>query len=429
MSTKELFNLIPEKKFDFLIKKYNTDYKVKKLPGKTVFKLLLHSLFSENSYTLRKISENFNDNNFQRGILEKDNLLTINYSALHYRLQNIDPNFFIELFNDTVKVLKPIIQNEKTKYNILRFDSTIISLSAKLLNIGFKAVGKNSKSNNIKLTMSYSDYPQQVNLYTEKKYKGENTALGESILSEEIPPRDIIIFDRGLTNRNVFDKITSNGNLFVSRMNTNYKLKVVSEEVSESLERPLKKVDEVRFIKERKGYLYTRDNKPTENIYRILHFERTVPVSKDSKRKNVATRRSLRTKYKDKNIEDIICELEKEELIFVTNIGSNELKSEEIARIYKSRWEIETFFKFVKQELHLGHLLNRSKNGILSVVYIILIFSLLVLAYRKQNKLKGYKYVKYKMMLDIQNEIYELVIKRSGGSVEKWTKSRSEEFM
>ena len=49
-------------------------------------------------------------------------------------------------------------------------------------------------------------------------------------------------------------------------------------------------------------------------------------------------------------------------ITFSTNI--EDLNAAEITEIYKSRWEIEIFFKFMKQHLNLSHLLNRTANGI-----------------------------------------------------------------
>ncbi len=265
--------------------------------------------------------------------------------------------------------------------------------------------------------------PEILNLYTEKKYKGENPALAETILSKDISSKDIILFDRGLTNKKIFDEITENNNIFISRMNKNYKIKKISEILIKEEE---DSDSDLLLTKEVIGHLYTRDNKPSKFLYRIIHFKSKKKKILDEKTKNVAIRRSLRDKHSNKSLEEITNELQNEELIFVTNLLSEETTAKEIAEIYKQRWEIEVFFKFIKQELHFSHLLNRSKNEILSLLYVIMTFSLLVLAYRKLNKLKGYKYVKYRMLLELQDEIYELIIKESGGSLEKWKNTKCE---
>ena len=51
------------------------------------------------------------------------------------------------------------------------------------------------------------------------------------------------------------------------------------------------------------------------------------------------------------------------ELTFITNI--DELLSEEIAWLYKKRWEIELFFKWIKQNLKFKTFIGRSLNAIM----------------------------------------------------------------
>mgnify|MGYP000198951307 FL=1 len=41
----------------------------------------------------------------------------------------------------------------------------------------------------------------------------------------------------------------------------------------------------------------------------------------------------------------------------------------EIAELYKRRWEIEVFFKFIKQHLDFSHLLSRNENGMKVEMY------------------------------------------------------------
>ena len=112
-----------------------------------------------------------------------------------------------------------------------------------------------------------------------------------------------------------------------------------------------------------------------------------------------------------------------EEIIFLTNIPNSYLSSEEVTMTYKKRWDIEVLFKFLKQELHFSHLINNSENGIKVMVYMTLIFALLVLIYKKKNNMSGYKMVKHRMLLELQEEFYKFVIKMSGGSIKKWEES------
>ncbi len=61
---------------------------------------------------------------------------------------------------------------------------------------------------------------------------------------------------------------------------------------------------------------------------------------------------------------------------FVTN--AHHLKAKEIAAIYKERWQIELFFKWIKQNLKIKTFLGTSSNAVLTQVWIALCVYLLV---------------------------------------------------
>ena len=82
-------------------------------------------------------------------------------------------------------------------------------------------------------------------------------------------------------------------------------------------------------------------------------------------------------------------------MVFITN--SAELSAGEVTEVYRSRWEIEVFFKFLKQLLNFRHLLNRSENGIKVVLYITMIAAVLLEAYKRSNGMSGYKIAMMKM--------------------------------
>ena len=61
---------------------------------------------------------------------------------------------------------------------------------------------------------------------------------------------------------------------------------------------------------------------------------------------------------------------------FLTNI--EHLSAQTIADIYKSRWQIELFFKWIKQNLKLKGILGTSKNAVLTQIWIALCVCLLL---------------------------------------------------
>ncbi len=64
--------------------------------------------------------------------------------------------------------------------------------------------------------------------------------------------------------------------------------------------------------------------------------------------------------------------------------------AQEIADLYKRRWAIELFFRWVKQTLKIRHFLGRSENAVRTQIAVALIAYLLIqLAHAAQNQVKG----------------------------------------
>ena len=428
MKLKHILKAIRSISFDSIAKSLESDYKVKKLTSKTMFMVILHSMFSERNFSLRKLKENFNNKIFQKKILGNENLTTIDHTAFHYRLQKINYKFFEQIFKSLFKECTKMLGEEASKYDILRIDSTLVDVSSKIINnIGFNQSGNQVKSRKIKYSMAYGELPERVDIFERITHKSENIALKEAILSKEIPRNKILVFDRGLSNRETFDKISKN-NYFVSRLTPGYKVKIEKEEVKENKEEERENKKETKdqkkiiITKVIRGRLYGEKNKKTEEVYTIIHAK-----SKNvywDKKKETSLRRKIKSKKNaGKTKEEVKKEMLEEEIVFVTNIDESLLSAEEIAEIYKYRWEIEVLFRFLKQELHFSHLINNSINGIRVMVYMTLIFSLLLLIYKKKNNLKGYKYTKYKMLLELREEFCKYVVIISGGSLQKWENS------
>jgi transposase len=70
---------------------------------------------------------------------------------------------------------------------------------------------------------------------------------------------------------------------------------------------------------------------------------------------------------------------------FLTN--STKLKASEVAAIYKERWKIELFFKWIKQNLKVKTFLGTSENAVLTQLWIALCLYLLLAYLKFQAKL------------------------------------------
>lgn len=103
---------------------------------------------------------------------------------------------------------------------------------------------------------------------------------------------------------------------------------------------------------------------------------------------------------------------ESKEFWFITKEFN--LSAKEIADAYKQRWDIEVFFRFIKQELNVSHLVSLNRNGIQVMIYMSLIVAMLVLVYKHANKL-GYKTAKRRFSMEMRNLVIAMIVGECGG--------------
>ena len=85
----------------------------------------------------------------------------------------------------------------------------------------------------------------------------------------------------------------------------------------------------------------------------------------------------------------------------------------------KKRWDIEVFFRFIKQELGFENLISLNENGIKVMVFVRLTLAIMLQVYRMANKLEGYKRAKFKFKLELQMQIMNMMVLLSGGDLSK----------
>ncbi|HLG28833.1 MAG TPA: IS4 family transposase [Candidatus Brocadiales bacterium] len=93
----------------------------------------------------------------------------------------------------------------------------------------------------------------------------------------------------------------------------------------------------------------------------------------------------------------------KKTLTFLTN--NFKLAAQTIAQIYKSRWQIELFFKWIKQNLKIKSFLGTSKNAVLTQIWVAMCYYLL-LTYIKYQTKYGYS------LLQLSRVIKEMLFQR-----------------
>lgn len=95
-------------------------------------------------------------------------------------------------------------------------------------------------------------------------------------------------------------------------------------------------------------------------------------------------------------------------MFFLTNI--EDMGADEITDIYKKRWDIEVFFKFIKQHLHFKHFMSYNENGIKVMMYMTMIAAILILIYKKLNEITSYKIAKYQFVEELNMEIIKEIV-------------------
>lgn len=75
-------------------------------------------------------------------------------------------------------------------------------------------------------------------------------------------------------------------------------------------------------------------------------------------------------------------------LVLATNLSAQQLSAEMVGELYRKRWRIEVFFKWVKCILGCGHWLAESQQGVTLQIYLALIAALLLQLYTGRRPTK-----------------------------------------
>ena len=71
--------------------------------------------------------------------------------------------------------------------------------------------------------------------------------------------------------------------------------------------------------------------------------------------------------------------------VFITN--NFKLSAKTIADIYKERWQIEIFFRWIKQNLKIKSFIGNSRNAVMTQIYVALIAYLLLFLFTSLSKI------------------------------------------
>jgi len=317
----QLFEPIFSKHFRTLLQKLEVDKYVKKL---TAFKFIILMVFAqlEQLSCLREISNSFSNNEFSKAI----GLDSISFSQVSRKLRSMMLETAQSLFQDLVRQVgiqtgfKPILQELGRLYLI---DSSTISLCLTRYRWASFRKTKGGIKIHLRLRLFEQGVLPDAAVITPAK-KADKTQMDVLVVEEK---GAFNVFDRAYLDYKKFDDYCENGILFASRLKKNALVEVIKE-LPVSPDSKIKKDSIVILGKEG----FTKMQHP-------LRYIETV----DSEGKPI---------------------------IIITN--NFKLSAEEIGDIYIYRWQIETFFKWIKQHLHIKHFYGLSQHAVEMQLYIAL---------------------------------------------------------
>lgn len=377
ISILKLLSLLPAQELNRIAKKTKVNHYVKVLDGESVFYLLLYSLVECQRNSLRTMEDIFNSSAF-KFLFNLDKNKTVRYNSISERLSVINPEFFkqayeliFDLFSDYYN------QSEIEKHRLIRVDSTMIAEAANKLKKGMN-IGSKTTKKQIKYTVAFDgNFPCMAELFTERTNLSEDTTIPHVVYKYAKKCNScVFVFDRGVQKREVFQKLQKDKNQFVTRIKSDARYKIIAEN-EKGINRKIGTI-------ELDSDLIVQIGIPDKRIfyddpYRII----------------IATNPNTG-----------------ETLYFLTNIF--DVNADEILQFYKKRWDIEVFFRFLKQELNFSHITSTSENGMKVMLYMTMITSMLVLIYKRINKV-GYKTAVRRIAIELNELIIKLVVKHSGG--------------
>jgi IS4 transposase len=326
----QVLALINRYEFQKCVDRYNGDYRTRELDCWNQFaQLFFGQLTARNG--LRDICLCLNahkKNLYHLGIKQ-----SVNQSTLSRANENRDWRIFADFGSYLINFVRPLyasssIPEIELDNDVFVLDSTTISVSINLMNWARGKYSRGAVKMHTILDLRGS-IPTFI-LISDGKYHDVN-ALDEI----NINPNAIYVMDKAyLDFRRLFD-LNESGAFFVIRAKDNFRFKAV----------------ESRHIDKATG----------------LRCDQTIKlvINKSSKQ---YPKKLRRIKYYDQE-KDLM-------LVFLTN--NFDIKPLEVAVIYKNRWQIEIFFKWVKQNLQIKTLWGHSENAVSIHIWIAICTYLIV---------------------------------------------------
>ncbi len=378
ISVVQLLSVIPQEDIRRIAKKTKVDYYAKILDGKSLLYLILYSLIETQRNSLRTMEDIFNSSSF-KFLFNLDPKKKVKYNSISERLSVINLDFFKRAYEAIYEQFsKYYTEEEIERLLLIRVDSTLVAEAANKLKRGMNLGKKKDGIKQVKYTIAYDGkYPCMSGLFTEKKYLSEDVAIPKIVQKYADKNKNcVFVFDRGVSKRQVYCDLNQSSSFFVTRLKDDFRYRVINQ-------------------------ITGSDNRSIGTLELIN--DQLIQLGDPNSRRFLDDHFRLITAVNPKN---------NISYFFLTNILDR--NAEEILSFYKKRWDIEVFFRFLKQELNFSHLTSTSENGMMIMMYMTMIASMLVLTYKRLNNV-GYKTAVRRVAFELNELIIKMIVKQCGG--------------
>jgi len=251
-------------------------------------------------------------------------------STLAYANQNRSYEIYQDLFYHVLSKLHGTKKKHKFRFKnpLYSIDASTIDLCLKLF--PWANFRKNKAGIKLHVKLDHSGYiPSFISVTDAKTH--ENNAIKEMPFEKG----DILVFDKGYSDYKQYSNYCRKGIYFVTRIKRNASYEVVR----------------------------TNDVEKYENI----NFDKIIKLTGFYSEKKCPEKLRIIKSYDPET---------KKTIVLLTNNMAWSPRT--IAKIYKDRWQIEVFFKTIKQNLKIKSFFGTSRNAVLTQVWISMIAFLLL---------------------------------------------------
>ena len=336
----QVADYIPRYEFDRIVKKYNGDYHIRDL---TCYNLFLHMMFGQltSCNSIRDICLCLKAH--QKILYPLGFRQTVNVSSLSRANRDRDYRIWEELGYVLIDIVRPLYKKEQIPnvylpgWEIFAVDSTTISCSIKLMSWALGKYERDAVKMHTMLSLRGS-IPTFIHI-THGKYHDSNF-----LDVFEIEPWAIYVMDKAYVDFEALFNINEHNAYWITRAKSNMRYEVIETNYNIDEDTGLRGDYAIRLTGPKPKKLYPKD-------IRMV-------------------------KYYDAEND--------EELTFITN--QTNIGALQIADMYRNRWQIETFFKWIKGNLTIKVLWGHSENAVKTQLWTAICTYLIVARIKASNK-------------------------------------------